>query len=132
MPEIVLKGRLNGSQRMRLAKLLDMRYMPSELASQIGFTTRQVYRVYVPAGCPCIRDEGKHLWINGKAFAEWYEASYPKQTLAVDEAFCLSCKKPMKMMNVSEHKKERLLYLIGYCSKCGRKVSRIVDREKLR
>lgn len=71
--EIKLKGRLKGCQRMRLIKLFDMLYKPSELAEEVGFTRRQVYRVYIPAGCPHKRDEHKHIWINGKAFREWYE-----------------------------------------------------------
>jgi len=71
--EMHLKGRLNGSQRMRLIKLLDMLYKPSELAEEVGFTRRQVYRVYIPSGCPHTRDEKRYIWINGKAFREWYE-----------------------------------------------------------
>ncbi len=130
MQEIFLKGRLSGSQRMRLAKLLDMLYMPSELAKEVGFTTRQIYRVYVPAGCPCQKDERKHLWINGKTFAEWYEATYPKPTLATDEAFCLTCKKPVKMNDISLLQKGRLSYNVGNCLNCGRRISRIVDKAK--
>lgn len=127
---IILKGRLNGSQRMRLAKLLDMLYMPSELSQQIGFTVRQIYRVYIPAGCPLSKDEHNRIWINGKAFAEWYEATYIKPTLKQGEAFCLTCKKPVKMLNALKNKKGRLSYLVGFCSSCGRKLSRIIDREK--
>lgn len=66
------KGRLNGRQRSRLSGLLDMLYTPSELASEVGFSVRQVYRVYVPAGCPVFRDEKGRLWINGKGFFDWY------------------------------------------------------------
>jgi hypothetical protein len=129
--KMILKGRLDGSQRMRLGKLLDMLYMPSELAAQIGFTVRQVYRVYVPFGCPCSRDSENRLWINGKVFAEWYEATYPKPTLQADEAFCLTCKKPVLMKNTVKSKKGRLSYLVGNCFHCGRKIARILDKDKL-
>lgn len=71
-----MRGRLKGFQRMRLRKLLDMMYLPSELAEEIGFHVQQVYRVYVPLGCPHDRDAKNHLWINGKAFAEWYGEKY--------------------------------------------------------
>ncbi len=37
---ILLKGRLNGPQRMHLLKLLDMEYTPAELAKEIGFSRR--------------------------------------------------------------------------------------------
>jgi hypothetical protein len=81
MEKIILKGRLNGSQRMRLGKLLNMLYKPSELAEEIGFTNRQFYRVYIPLGCPHIRDQRKHIWINGCEFADWYEATFPKSSV---------------------------------------------------
>ena len=68
---VLLKGRLNAQQRTRLTKLLDMMYTPSELAEEVGFYVRQVYRVYIPAGCPQERDQHKRVWINGKAFKEW-------------------------------------------------------------
>jgi hypothetical protein len=130
MNEIVLKGRLDGKQRLRLEKLLDMLYMPTELAEEIGFTRRQVYRVYVHLGMPHIRDERKHIWINGKAFREWYEATYPRFTLAEGEGFCLSCKKPMKLKKSKQEKRKGLLYMIGNCPNCGRKIPRIISNKK--
>jgi len=86
---MILKGRLAGFQRMKLYQLLDMLYKPSELAEEIGITVRQIYRVYIPLGCPCDRAPGR-IFINGKSFAEWYEATYLKQILLEDQAFCLS------------------------------------------
>ena len=83
--EIILKGRLKGWQRMRLTKLLDMMYKPSEIAEIIEFERRQFYRVYIPAGCPHQKDGKGYLWINGKGFREWYEATYPRVTLGKDE-----------------------------------------------
>lgn len=65
----LLRGRLKGNQLRRLAGLLDMLYTPVELAMEIGFTRRQVYRAYLPLGCPNERDEAKHVFINGHAFA---------------------------------------------------------------
>ena len=130
MAEIILKGRLDGSQRMRLGKLLNMLYTPNELATEIGITQRQVYRVYVPVGCPSIKDEKRRLWINGRDFAGWYEATYPKQTLAKNEAFCLTCKKAVIMSNPKKHKKGRLHYWVCVCPKCERKLARIITKDK--
>ncbi|MBI5841461.1 MAG: hypothetical protein HZB19_15290 [Chloroflexi bacterium] len=126
---MLLKGRLNGRERTRLGKLLDMLYMPSELAEEVGFITRQIYRVYVPLGCPSTKENG-HIWINGKDFAEWYEATYPKQTLLPDEAFCLTCKKAVEMVNPERRRKGRLRYWVCGCPRCGRPLARIIDREK--
>lgn len=126
---MLLKGRLNGRERTRLGKLLDMLYKPSELAEEVGFTARQVYRVYIPLGCPSVKEDG-HIWVNGRGFAEWYEATYPKQTLLPDEAFCLTCKMPVKIHKPVERKTGRLFYLICECPNCGRPLARIVDRDR--
>jgi len=129
--KMIMKGRLNGTQRNRLGHLLDMYYKPSELAEEVGFTRRQVYRVYIPAGCPHKRGEKRYIWINGKAFREWYEETYPRASLDQDETFCLTCKKPVKIINPKREKKGRLHYLISYCPSCGRKLARITKKEKL-
>lgn len=127
---ILLKGRLSGEQRNRLARLLDMLYTPSELADEIGFTTRQVYRVYIPAGLPHIRDEKRRLWINGKAFREWINLVYQKQALKPNEAFCLTCKQAVKMLEPERKQEGRLYYYLCTCPKCGRKLARIITRGK--
>jgi hypothetical protein len=128
--EILLRGRLGGKQRLRLEKLLEMLYKPSELAEEIGFNRRQVYRVYIHFGCPHVRDDRKHLWINGKEFRGWYEASYPRVTLSDGEGFCLSCKKPVKLERPKKQKSGNLLYWVGYCPRCGRKIPRIIQNNK--
>ncbi len=130
MNEIILKGRLNGRQRLRLEKLLDMLYMPGELAREIGFTRRQVYRVYVHLGMPHSRDDRKHLWINGREFRAWYEATYPRVTLGAGEGFCLSCKRPMQLAKARREKRAGFVYWVGYCPKCGRKIPRIISNDK--
>ena len=82
---ILLRGRLNGQQRLRLKTLLNMMYKPSELAEEIGFNQNQVYMVYIPAGCPHERDEKGHIWINGKLFARCISTTSSLVTL---EARC--------------------------------------------
>jgi len=126
--EIKLRGRLKGSQRMRMMRLLDMPYKPSELAEEIGFERRQIYRAYIPSGCPHKRDEQRHIWINGKEFREWYEETYPRGSLGKDEAFCLTCKKAVKLLNPIRNQKGQLQYWISACPKCGRKLARIITK----
>jgi hypothetical protein len=128
--EMLFKGRLKGYQRLKLAKLLDMYYTPRELANEIGFTRRQVYRVYLKYGCPCIRDARKHVFINGIEFRKWYEATYPRTTLEEDEGFCLTCKKAVKMKNPIREQKEYLIYWVFHCPICNRKIPRIIKQEK--
>lgn len=128
--EIILKGRLDGNQKNRLAKLLDMMYSPSELANEIGFTKRQIYRVYIPLGCPHQKDEKNHLWINGKLFRDWVRDLYKKRSLKTNEAFCLTCKKAVLMVGKVRKQKGRLFYFQCKCSNCGRVLIRIITRGK--
>ncbi len=128
--EIILSGRLDGKQRNRLYKLLEMLYTPAELAQEAGFTRRQVYRVYIPAGCPHEKDQNKCIWINGKAFREWYLQTYKKVELAHDETFCLTCRKAVKIVNPKRKKKGRLVYDVSFCPECGRTLAKIIDKEK--
>mgnify|MGYP006910773955 CR=1 FL=1 len=129
--KMILKGRLNGTQRKRLGCLLDMYYKPSELAEEVGFTKRQIYRVYIKLGCPHKRDEHRHIFINGKQFREWYGKTYPRYAIANDEAFCLTCKIGVKIVNPVRKKKGRVHYLESYCPYCDRKISKITGKEKL-
>jgi hypothetical protein len=129
---ILLRGRLDGQQKTRLGGLLDMMYKPKELAEEVGFSVRQVYRVYIPAGCPHIRDEQRNIWINGKVFREWALEVYKKRNLEKDEAFCLTCKRPVTMENPVQHRSGRLVYMLCDCPDCGRKLARIVKRRKRR
>ncbi len=130
-PSVILrKGRLNGDQKNKLVRLLDMLYMPSELAEEIGFTKRQVYRVYIPAGCPTVKDENNHFWINGKAFREWVVEVYKKHKLTSKEAFCFTCYKPVNMVDPIREEDGRLSYFTCYCPNCGRKLAKIITRGK--
>lgn len=126
---IELRGRLSGQQKTRLQNLLDMMYRPSELAEEIGFEKRQIYRVYLHLGLPHERDHRNHVWINGISFRKWILDYYPKQKLKENEAFCLTCKHPVEIENPSHKKKTGLVYLECNCPICGRKISKIIDRK---
>jgi hypothetical protein len=128
--EILLRGRLNNKQRNRLSRLLDMMYTPRELAEEIGFNQRQVYRAYIPSGCPYMRDKRGRLWINGKEFCEWALDVYRKRELLKDEAFCLTCRKPVSLVDPIKKQEDRLVYTVSTCPECGRKLARILDRKK--
>ena len=125
---IELKGRLSGRQKTRLQSLLNMMYRPSEIAEEIGFKVRQVYRVYIPLGLPHQRDDHNHIWINGVVFRDWVQDTYQKITLEENQAFCLTCKKAVEIHNPVYHDNEGLKYLTCNCPKCGRKLSKITDK----
>lgn len=128
--EFLYKGRLGRDQINRLGKLLNMLYTPGEISEEIGFSRRQFYRVYIPAGCPCIRDSKGRLWINGIEFKLWIKETYKKQEVKQYEAFCLTCKKAVPMVNPEKLKKQGLQYFLCTCPYCGRKLSKIITRGK--
>lgn len=130
--EIILKGRLNGRQRNRFNRLLNMMYKPSELAEEIGFSTRQIYRVYIPYGCPHDRDQRNHLWINGKDIKNWYEEIYPRNKLRKDQVFCLTCKKPVEISNPVTKQKNKVIFISCSCPNCERKLVKIIGNTKKR
>lgn len=127
---ILLKGRLDGIQKSHLTKLLDMPYLPSEIAEIVGFGKRQFQRVYIHAGCPFERDKRNHIWVNGRQFREWILSVYKKQALKQNEAFCLTCKHPFTMKKPERLQKGNLFYFLANCPTCGRKVARIITRGK--
>lgn len=129
-PEVLLRGRLNGIQRNRLKRLLNMQYSPSELAQEVGFNLDRVYMVYVPGGCPHDRDGRKHIWINGAAFRTWFEATYKKRSLQSNEAFCLTCKRAVDMFKPKKRRQGGLDFYVCRCPRCGRRLARIIDYKR--
>ena len=125
----LLKGRLDGSHRIRVTKLMNMLYTPDELAEELKISVNQVSQVYVLAGCPCERDTKQDIWINGELFWEWYEATYPRDSLGENKAFCVSCNKPVDINNPMQEKKKCFSYWVCICPKCGRKLARIISAD---
>lgn len=125
-----LRGRLHGDQLRRLPSLLDMLYTPSELAAEVGFTRRQVYRVYIPKGCPHERDKTGHVFINGEAFHRWYRDTYKKLQLAPNEAYCVSCKVVVTMQNPAIEIRGTYKYYKFTCSTCRRTVTRAITNKR--
>ena len=130
MSEIILKGRLDGIQRNKLKGLFDMMYSPRELAEELGINTDQLYGVYLPLGCPEVRDEKKHILINGKLFADWYIKVYAKIKLKQDETFCKTCKQGVKIFNPKYKKKGNLSYTLSVCPVCGRNLTKITEYKR--
>jgi hypothetical protein len=127
---LVLRGRLDGPQRRRLARLLDSEYTPDELAREIGFSVRQVYRVYVPDGCPHRRDEQGRIRINGRAFREWALERYKRIHLSPDQVFCLTCRRGVELRDPAVREEDCLRFIEGDCPHCGRRVARILGRRR--
>lgn len=128
----ILKGRLNGTQRMKQKSLLDMLYTPAELAATIGISRRQIYRVYRKLGMPCTIDETKHVFINGKDFRNWYHETYPKTKLEPNQAYCKTCGQGMPLTNPQVCEKDGLTYKKSKCPICERILVRFVENSRKR
>jgi hypothetical protein len=133
MKNTIFRGRLSNSKKYRLQYLLDMEYSTTELAAEIGFSRRQIYRVYMKiSDFPHRRDPSGRIWINGKDFAIWYYQTYPKISLGANETYCLTCRTSVEMINSTRIKKNRLVLLESLCPNCGRKLARINGKVKER
>jgi hypothetical protein len=114
---------------LRLSRLLDMLYKPSEIAEEIGISYDSLVRTYLPAGCPHQRDKGGLLWIHGLEFKAWAESvSKAKNTyhLGEGEAWCVRCNKVVTIEGGRERAVKRNLRIVqGKCSECGGKVNRL-------
>ncbi len=113
---------------VRAPGLLPMWYSLRELAKELGISVRSI-RVWLDQGLPCRRDERGHLWIDGRQFAAWVRAintQRARQSLQVNEAYCLCCRRPVMLLNpnLSCRGKQRLLR--GTCAECGHVVCRAV------
>ena len=120
------------SQIIRLGRLLEMRYRPSELADEIGCHVDTVYRSYIPAGCPHTRDESGHIWIVGTEFAKWAREMNSQRgtTLDDDEGYCLKCEQPVQISGPTKVRPtNRYLELLSFtCPQCGTTVNRARKR----
>jgi hypothetical protein len=125
-----MRGRLKGAQRHKLRKLLYMKYRPSEIAEEVDIDVDWVYKIYIPLGCPHERDEDRHIWIVGTEFREWYLETYRKHKLAANEASCVSCKRPVIIVDPVEHHKDGLKYLLSKCPDCSKTVAKILNQKR--
>jgi hypothetical protein len=115
-------------QLIKLSRLMNMMYKPSEVAAEIDVTTETVYRSYLPGGCPFERDKAGNIWINGLAFAAWVrEVSTKKEMnrLQDGQAFCLRCRKAVALERPRERFRGRYVVIFqGKCEACGAKINR--------
>jgi len=128
--KVLLQGRLDGRQRNRLKGLLDMLYTPKEIAEEVGINKNQIYRVYIPGGCPYSRDTLGHIFIHGVSFKMWYEGTFKKVRMEKNQAWCVSCKKVVTVSESKRYQKGRLNYDLYICPDCGKNIAKIVDAKR--
>lgn len=115
---------------VKLGRLLNMLYKPSEIAEEIGVTTDTICRSYLPAGLPHTRDDKGHVWIHGPAFIAWAKETVSKKKtkragLPDDHAWCLKCNKPARLVDPIIKPVNRYLELLqARCPSCARTINR--------
>ena len=119
---------------IKLGRLLNMLYKPSEIAEEIGVTQDTVYRSYLPAGLPHIRDAQGNVWIHGPAFVAW-----AKQTISLKKskraglpdgyAWCMKCNQAVELIHPKIKPINYYLELLqASCPHCGKTVNRAQAR----
>ncbi len=115
---------------VKLGRLLNMMYKPSEIAEEIGVAQDTVYRSYLPAGLPHVRDEQGNVWIHGPAFIAWAKETITKRKsqrkgLPDNHAWCMKCNQPVPIQNPKIKPINRYLELVqGKCPTCRCTVNR--------
>lgn len=128
--ELLLRGRLDGSQRNKVKSLLNMMYTPKELGEEIGIDRDRFYLVYLPMGCPYVRDINNRISINGIEFKKWFEGTYKKVHLEKNQAYCISCKRIVTIDQGERKQKKNLVYYIYICPNCGHETAKIIDAKR--
>lgn len=120
---------------VKLTRLLDMLYKPGEIAEEIGVSPDTVYRSYLPAGLPHLRDANGHIWIHGPAFIAWARQTITKKKnkragLPLDHAWCMKCDQPVALNSPKIKAVNRYLELLqAKCPNCGKTVNRARARQ---
>lgn len=114
--------------------LLPMQYGLGELAEELEISPR-IVREWMEKGLPYTRDAQGHLWISGQQFTEWINQirsarKQRGQRLALDEAYCLRCHKPVKLVNATRRQNGKQILLNGQCPDCAGQVNRGIRRDQ--
>ncbi len=112
---------------VRAPGLLPMLYTPSELGNELGIPVRTL-RDWVARDMPHERDNQDRIWINGRDFAAWVETvrlARLEPKLQADEAYCLRCRKPVKLTKPKSRVEGKRRLLEGVCPECGGIIHRV-------
>ena len=63
--------RIDQATMRRALRLLNMQYRPSEIAAELKINVQILYRGWLPAGCPHVKDEHGNIWIAGNELHTW-------------------------------------------------------------
>ena len=131
-----MKPNIKHAHIVKLGRLLNMLYKPSELAEELGLEQEIIYRSYIPAGMPYTRDAGGRIWIHGPTFVAWVRARFMKKKEASSglpdgHAWCMKCNQPRPMLQPSVVYANRYVEMLqAICPICGVKINRAQAKGK--
>ena len=111
---------------VRAPGLLPMWYTPHELAEELRISAR-IIREWLSRGLSHRRDECGHILVDGRRMAAWVKTigqSQPRHPLEDDEAYCLSCRQPVKLTNPTHTQRGKQVLWRGVCPICGSAICR--------
>ena len=119
---------------VKLSRLLDMEYKPSELAKELGVSVDTIYRSYFPAGAPFRVDSQKRYWIHGLIFRAWvleYTSQRKlKQKMNPGQGWCFKCNQVVIIKNPKAKSINRGAVIIkGICPLCNTRMNRIQKKD---
>jgi hypothetical protein len=103
-----------------------MRYRPAELCQKLDVTDGDLHE-WMRHGLPFERDARGHLWFDGRALAEWVEAtrrSRQQRKLKPGEASCFRCQPAVPLINPTERRDGRHVLRTAECPHCQCTVNR--------
>lgn len=116
-------------QIIRLKRILDMFYKPSELAEEIGINVDTIYRSYIPAGLPCVHYQ-QSIYIHGPEFVAWAQGTITKHKrkrsgLPAGHAWCMKCNQPQPIESPRIAYTNQYIQIVqSFCPVCGTKMNR--------
>lgn len=119
---------------VKLGRLLNMLYKPSEIAEEIGLAVDTIYRSYLPAGLPHTRDDTGNIWIHGPVFVAWARETVAlkrskRAGLPDDHAWCMKCNQAVPLQDPKIKAVNRYLEILqARCPRCRKIVNRAQAR----
>ena len=118
---------LSHSVIVKAPGLLPMQYRAKEIREELGISSL-ILRAWIRKGLPVSRDSRGHLWINGQVLSAWIgkqKSRRRKKAMKPDEAFCLRCRKVVRMVNPKIHGAQgKKALLSGHCPVCRGRINR--------
>lgn len=125
---------------IRVGRLMDMKYRPSEIAKELSVSSRTIKRAWLPAGAPFERDRKGNIWINGAALVAWVRTclaskhNKPRRIMADNQAYCLKCNQVVTIQNPQSRggtsfRGQNMIMLYGKCPTCGKTIYRLSKKD---